>query len=225
VKNIKVFFFDLFFTLITPRYSEIKNENDVLKISIEEWEQYAENYELYEKRATGQVIRPEDIINDIISNMPVKISKEQKRELLQLRQNRMRNAINEINNEVLDTLNKLKNNGYKLCLISNTDVIDTMYWGESPLSKLFHDAVFSHEVKCLKPDKDIYITAMRRMNVNSTESCFVGDGGSSELYGAKQVGMTTVFSEYLEKKSEEKRKEILKYADFHILEFKELTKI
>jgi putative hydrolase of the HAD superfamily len=34
--EIEVVFFDLFFTLITPRYNEFRNENDVLGISKEE---------------------------------------------------------------------------------------------------------------------------------------------------------------------------------------------
>jgi putative hydrolase of the HAD superfamily len=132
-------------------------------------------------------------------------------------------ALMNIDNQIINTIQKLKEKGIKICLISNADVIDTMYWRESPLNELFDAAVFSYEAKCLKPDKYIYNMAIQKMNVNSKECCFVGDGGSKELYGAKQVGMSTVFTEYLEKKSEEIRKEILKYADFHITEFRELA--
>lgn len=32
-KNIDVIFFDLFFTLATLKYNELRNENDVLKIA------------------------------------------------------------------------------------------------------------------------------------------------------------------------------------------------
>ena len=52
--NIDVIFFDLFFTLITPQYNDFRNENDVLGISKDEWEKYAEDGELYLERATGR---------------------------------------------------------------------------------------------------------------------------------------------------------------------------
>lgn len=222
MKNIKTIFFDLFFTLITPRYLDTKNENDVLGFNIQKWEEYAENDELYKQRASGQVLSPEKIINDIISSIHIQTSNEQKREILQLRQNRMKIALLNIDNEILETLQKLKENEIKICLISNCDVIDVMYWRESPLCELFDDAVFSYEVGYLKPDRHIYEIAVQRMKVNPLECCFVGDGGSNELFGAKQIGMNTVCSEYLEKKSVEKRKDILKYTDYHISEFKEL---
>jgi len=223
VENIKVIFFDLFFTLILPRYLDGKNENDVLGLTMGEWEQYAENDELYKRRATGQILSAEKIIDEIISSIHTNISDEQKKEVLILRQNRMQTALMNVDNQIINTIQNLKERGIKICLISNADVIDTMYWRESPLNELFDDAVFSYEAKCLKPDSYIYDLAMQRMNVNPKECYFVGDGGSKELYGAKKVGMRTVFTEYLEKKSEEKRKEILKYADFHITDFGELN--
>jgi hypothetical protein len=41
--NIEAVFFDLFFTLVIPKYHLSENENDVLGLSVEEWESYAEN--------------------------------------------------------------------------------------------------------------------------------------------------------------------------------------
>ncbi len=43
--DINVVFFDLFFTLVTPRYSDLRNENDVLRIIKTHWEKYAEHKE------------------------------------------------------------------------------------------------------------------------------------------------------------------------------------
>lgn len=222
MKNKNVMFFDLFFTLITPSYLDNYNENDVLGLSINEWEQFAENDELYTRRATGQVLNGEQIIDEIVSHMQIQISDNQKKELLRLRQKRIRNSMLHVDHQILSTLMKLKEKGIKLCLISNADIIDTMHWSSSPLSKLFDAAVFSHEAKCLKPKSDIYHLAMTKMNATPEESCYIGDGGSKELYGAKQVGMCTVFTEYLVKKSEEERHEILKHTDFHITDFSEL---
>jgi len=44
-------FFDLFFTLIKPEYCPDMSENEVLGLSIEEWESYAEDKALYLERA------------------------------------------------------------------------------------------------------------------------------------------------------------------------------
>lgn len=64
---IKAILFDLFFTLIYPNYSNNKNEYDVLGITMEEWEHYAENDELYNERALGAVKSEKEIIEKIIA--------------------------------------------------------------------------------------------------------------------------------------------------------------
>lgn len=51
MQNVEAIFFDLFFTLIKPKYHLHQNENDVLGLSIEEWELYSENEKVYKRRA------------------------------------------------------------------------------------------------------------------------------------------------------------------------------
>ena len=81
----KVIYFDLFFTLIKPKNNALKNENDVLGITEAEWERYAEDKNLYRKRALGKVRKPEKIIDDILAKMKIKASQQQKNEILSLR--------------------------------------------------------------------------------------------------------------------------------------------
>ena len=50
---IQAIFFDLFYTLIVPEYNQLRNENDVLGLSVDEWQHYAEDYPLYRERASG----------------------------------------------------------------------------------------------------------------------------------------------------------------------------
>ena len=223
MQNIEAIFFDLFFTLIIPKYHLEKNENDVLGLSVEEWELYAENDMLYKRRAIGNVNSAEEIINEIVESMPFPVSEVQKKKLLTFRKERMKNALMNVEFEIIETIQKLHDNGVKICLISNADIIDAMYWTESPLYKLFNDAIFSYEVKCLKPNCDIYNIAIKRVNVNPEKSVFVGDGGSDELLGARRVGMKTVFTEYLDMKEPNKRKKIMEVSDYHIINFAELT--
>ncbi|SHJ09198.1 putative hydrolase of the HAD superfamily [Clostridium cavendishii DSM 21758] len=220
--NINVIFFDLFFTLVTPRYNDLRNENDVLKITKEEWEIYAEDKDLYEKRATGKEKVNMKIIEDIIKKMKIEISDIDKNEILTLREERFKQCLLEISPVVIEALSKLKRNGKRLCLISNADVIDVRYWDKSPLYNLFDDAIFSCEVGYLKPQIEIYNIALNRMRVKSEECIFIGDGGSDELKSAKELGMKTILTSYLLKRDEEQLNILKEYADYHIEDFKEI---
>ena len=222
---IKAVFFDLFFTLIYPHYTLTNNEFDILNISKEEWERHAENPILYEERALGKVISEEEIINQILRKFDNEKYYEQSERVLHSRLSRMKAAIDNVDDDIIFTLRELRKRNIKICLISNADVIDCKHWNESVLSTYFDESIFSCDVGILKPDVNIYNLAMNQMGVKASESIFVGDGGSNEIFGAKQAGMLTVFSEYLEKKDKNKRKNILPYADFIIDHFNQLLEI
>lgn len=219
---IKAIYFDLFFTLIVPVYEKANNEFDILNLSVDEWEKYAENDVLYRERALGFVKTESEIIDKIVSLLPFEVTAVQRQKVLHAREARMQNALEGVSEEILDALQKLKSMNIKLGLISNADCIDCKHWSSSPLSRYFDDAVFSCDVGLLKPDRQIYELAMRRMDVSPEQSMFVGDGGSNELYGAKSAGMKTVFSEMLETKDGEKKKAIMEHADYHIEHLSEL---
>lgn len=219
----KAVFFDLFFTLIYPKYSDI-NEYDVIGISAMEWEKYAEDNLLYHERALGKVRTEKEIIDRIVDIMPYDLNESQKREILQRREERMKRALLTIDNKILDTLRKIHDKGIKIGLISNADIIDSKHWDKSPLSEFFDVAIFSCNVGILKPEPEIYKLAMDMLDIKPKESIFIGDGGSEELHGAKRTGMKTVFTEYLERKSSDKIEKIKLYADYHIDSFDELLR-
>lgn len=219
---IKAIYFDLFFTLIVSIYEKTNNEYEILNLSVSEWEQYAENDILYHERALGFVKTEKEIIDKIVSLMPFEVSVIKKEQVLFAREQRMKNALQMISKEILDTLEKLKLKDIKLGLISNADCIDCKYWNQSPLFRYFNDSIFSCNVGLLKPDRQIYNLAMQRLDVSPDQCLYVGDGGSNELYGAKSAGMGTVFSEMLETKNAAQRESIIKYSDYHIKHINEL---
>ena len=223
--KIEAVFFDLFFTLIVPVYSSGRNEYDVLEMTVDEWEKYAEDNILYKKRALGKITDENEIIEEIINIMPYDVSQKQKDEILCLRRERMRQALQMVDDKIIRTITEIHNQGIKIGLISNADKMDRKSWEESPLSKVFDDAVFSCDVGYLKPDVAIYNLAMKRMNVKAEQAVFVGDGGSDELTGAKETGMITVFTEYLEKKEEPIKNKLMEGANYHIDDFGELLMI
>jgi putative hydrolase of the HAD superfamily len=61
-----------------------------------------------------------------------------------------------------------------------------------PVAPLLDATVFSIEAGVCKPDPAIYLTACRRLGVAPDECLYVGDGGSHELTGAAEVGMTAL---------------------------------
>lgn len=219
---IKAIYFDLFFTLIEPLYKKENNEFDILNLSVKDWEQYAEDETLYYERAIGLVKSEKEIIDKIISIIPFDVSNEQKEKVLIARENRMKRALENVSDEIVDVLKKIKTKGIKIGLISNADVIDCKYWYQTELGSMFDDVIFSCNVGMLKPDKKIYDLAMQHLNVLPSECIFVGDGGSNELYGAKTAGMKTVFTEAIEVKTELKRACIMEHADYYIKNFAEL---
>ncbi len=219
---IKAIYFDLFFTLITPAYGKENNEFDIVNLSMSEWENYAEADFLYEERALGLVKSEVEIIEKIAANIPFYISDIQKEKLLIARENRMKMALQNVSENIINVLKVLKSKNIKIGLISNADMIDCKYWKQSSLAPFFDDTIFSCNVGLLKPNEHIYELAMQHLGVLPNECLFVGDGGSKELYGAKAVGMKTVFTEALETKSSEKRNSIIKNADYHIKDFAEL---
>ena len=114
--------------------------------------------------------------------------------------------------------------GLKIGLVSNADLMDKKYWGSSRLAPYFDDVIFSCDVGVMKPDRRIYEMAAARLGVKPEECLFVGDGGSNELWGAKQLGMTTVMAEAFHIKPEETRKKIMESADHRIDRFEQIEK-
>jgi putative hydrolase of the HAD superfamily len=78
-------------------------------------------------------------------------------------------------------------------------------WAKCDLSRWFDDVVFSYRVKQRKPNPEIYMTACQNLHVTPDESIFIGDGGSNELIGARNVGMAAYHATWFlpEWKSEE----------------------
>ncbi|MBB6716076.1 HAD family hydrolase [Clostridium gasigenes] len=224
-KNINVIFFDLFFTLVTPKYNDLRNENDVLKITREEWEIHAEDNELYEKRAIGKEKIPIKIIESIIKKMGMKVSDCDKNEVLRLREERFKKSIIEVDFSIIDVLLNLKKNGKKVCLISNADIIDVKHWENSLLYNLFDGAIFSYEVGYIKPQIEIYNIALNRMKAKPEECIFIGDGGSDELKGAKELGIKTILTSYLLKRNEKQLNTLKKFADYYIEDFQEIKNL
>jgi putative hydrolase of the HAD superfamily len=101
-------------------------------------------------------------------------------------------ALRNIPHANMDALKRLKERGKLLALLSNADTMEIAVWGDSEASQLFDVAVFSCLVGLVKPERGIYELCLRELGVDASEAVFVGDGGSDELQGARDAGMTAV---------------------------------
>ena len=95
----------------------------------------------------------------------------------------------QVEHQILMLIDYLRNRNLRLGVISNCLAEDVAGWARCSLASRFDCAVFSFEVGLAKPDPAIYIEATRRLQVDASQTWFIGDGGSDELTGAMQAGL------------------------------------
>ncbi len=221
----KAVLFDLFNTLAEPRPRLEALECEPLGLTPREWAGYFWEPGLCRKRALGGFASGAELIDAACARLPFPVSEAQKAAVLAGRLTRMTRALTDLRPGIAKTLQALRAAGYRLALVSNADIIDIEAWDRSPLAGLFNSVIFSCSVRMAKPDPEIYRKALADLGVEAAEAVFVGDGGDHELDGAKAVGLTTVWTEYLKKKKPEERAVILPFADHHIDDIRELTEL
>ena len=91
-----------------------------------------------------------------------------------------------------ETINRLKEKGNKVGLVSNCSPEVPGLWRELSIATLVESPVFSCAVGLRKPDPRIYLLACDRLGVRPKDCLYVGDGASGELDGAAAVGMRPV---------------------------------
>ena len=94
--------------------------------------------------------------------------------------------------EIFQLLKNLKAKGLKTAILSNCSSEEVTVLKESAIYPYFDRVILSYEVHMQKPDPCIYEETARRLGVACSECVFVGDGGSNELVGAKDVGMQAI---------------------------------
>jgi putative hydrolase of the HAD superfamily len=97
--------------------------------------------------------------------------------------------------EVLGVLERLRDEGYRMGLVSNVSLVPELMHADLDrmgLAPLLDAAVFSSEVGVRKPDPRIFREALDRMAMDPARAAFVGDRLYDDIGGARAVGMRTV---------------------------------
>jgi putative hydrolase of the HAD superfamily len=216
--------FDLFHTLTSADVLRLpdRGTSEILGVSREDWNRQLFSYS--DDRLRGKITDPFTIIERMAHAIDPKITQKTIAEAVKNRVERFRYALINIQESTLNTLEKLKQSGKLIGLISNADVNEVVGWEDSPLKKYFDSIVFSCRVGYVKPEREIYEIALGELGVMAEDVLYVGDGGSDELLGAKKSGMKTVLTTHVIRQLwPERIVKARRYADFEINELVELV--
>jgi putative hydrolase of the HAD superfamily len=189
----KAIIFDLFHTLTSLESGlpgGLPSTSELLGVDRVAW-----NDQLLKQsrdRLVGHKTDSFQIIADMARAIDPSLSDERIQIAVDNREARFRTAILDMPDETVAVLQELRARGKSLGLISNADVMEVSAWGESKIQHLFDSTVFSCAVGWVKPEREIYELALKELGVHASDALFVGDGGSDELKGAKEAGITAV---------------------------------
>lgn len=94
--------------------------------------------------------------------------------------------------EAVTVLRAVRHRGVRTALVSDCTHELPAFLPHLPIAPLLDVPVFSVQVGCCKPDPAIYLDACSRLGVDPEDCLYIGDGGSQELTGAAQAGMTAI---------------------------------
>lgn len=99
-----------------------------------------------------------------------------------------------LDEDAVEVLQKLHGK-YKLGIVSNLSIPECAreLLEKFDLKKYFDITVFSGDINKRKPSSEIFIKALTSLGVEASETVFVGDTLSTDIKGAKNVGITTIF--------------------------------
>ena len=184
----KAVIFDMFETLIThyncPLYFGSQMAKDA-GISEAEFQKIWRPTEC--DRTTGK-ISFEQIIEKILKENRC-YSEELLNLIVSKRIETKKECFENLHNEIIPMLKKLKEQGILVGLISNCFSEEAEVIRNSVLFPYFDVVCLSYEEGVQKPDVEIYKRCMNRLLVNADECIYVGDGGSRELETARELGM------------------------------------
>lgn len=156
------------------RYSRYSSD-DVYKLGF--------NSDLFELYDRGK-IRSEDLFQWILRRFDINISYDMFKSVW--------SDIFSLNDSVETVVSALKNNGYYLVLLSNTNELHFDFIRENfRVIELFDDIVLSYRIGYSKPHKEIFIEALKRAG-SSPEECIYVDDIEEFSKAAEDLGINSI---------------------------------
>jgi putative hydrolase of the HAD superfamily len=204
--------FDLFGTLVDDFAASVGRQTytelaEALEVP---YEQFMPLWrETSEMRTGGAFQTVEASIEHVCDIMGVRVAPEQMKKAVEIRLQQTRRAL-EPRPDAVATLGRLKNESYKISLLSNCSVEIPILWHESAFADLIDSAIFSSRECLKKPDTRIYRLACERLGVMPERCLYIADGENYELAAAAKVGIRPVL---IRTSSQETRSELRREAD------------
>jgi putative hydrolase of the HAD superfamily len=190
----KAVLFDLFGTLVdnfkrSEYESVLRKMASVVEVPQEEFVRLW--FETFRQRNTGAHPTPQYSLRYICRELDISVTEEQIERAANIRLDYSLSAL-EPRPGTIATLKQLRAEKIKTGLVSDCTGDIPMVWEDTKFAGILDATVFSCEVNAKKPDPAIYRIATERLEATPGECLFVGDGGSGELTGARELGMTAV---------------------------------
>jgi putative hydrolase of the HAD superfamily len=185
--------FDLFGTLVDDFVSSVGQMHQEMAAALGvSYEQFMQSWgQTAKMRIIGAFDSVEANIEYVCAAMKIEPASEQITKAVQIRMQTMRRMLRP-RPDAITTPSELKNQGYKIGLLSNCSIEIPLLWQETAFADLFDATIFSSKERLKKPDPRIYYLACDRLGVTPESSVYIADGENHELTTAAKVGLHPV---------------------------------
>lgn len=188
---IKAVVFDMFETLVTLFEGKTYFSENIAADVGADPDKFGKEWHAIEKaRSTGKY-SIEEGIELVLKNLGL-YTKENVDLVVSKRRECLTDTFLNIPDETFIMLNDLVAKGVKIGLITNTFSDERNMIRNSEIFPYFDVALISYEQGLSKPDLKLYSMMAEQLNVKPEECLYVGDGGSKELFAAREAGMHPV---------------------------------
>ncbi|GAA0401791.1 HAD family hydrolase [Micromonospora gifhornensis] len=143
------------------------------------------------ERASGRFGDAEATLRWVCDQIGVRPSPEALRAAVACRRQAIR-ADTRLRADAVPTLRALRERGMRTGLISDCTHELPAILPELAVAPLLDVRIFSIQAKRCKPDPSLYLAACTWLGLPPSDCLYVGDGGSQELTGAQQAGLSAV---------------------------------
>jgi putative hydrolase of the HAD superfamily len=210
--NYDAVIFDLFGTLVDDFPSSVGGMNKEMAVALGvPYEQFIQLWsQTTDMRIAGAFETVEASIEYVCGVTRTRLEVEQIKKAVEIRLKYTRQALQPRPNTIT-TLAQLKNESYKIGLLSNCSIEIPILWPETKFAALIESPIFSSKERLRKPDPRIYRLACDRLGVMPEQCVYVADGENHELTAAAEIGLHPVlirtFSEDTSRRSHQEAKE------------------
>ncbi len=228
---IKAVFFDFVGTLLSKEYEDTTHQNIIREVlrdakaenvdPMKVWEEYEAITSERFRQFAGKPYKPIKLLEEeVMQELAEKYGFELSPRFWEIHL-KMHQQYGRLYDEAIETLKTLKERGYHVGLITDSDSEYLKAHLEAlGILELFDSITTSEEAGFYKPHPRIFELALEKANVKGEEAIYVGDNPLKDCVGARHVDMVSVL---LDKKGS--KKELWKECEFVISDLREVIVI